>query len=92
MDLLPELDLMSPVIQTEVARQRAAQNNAQAVLAGADDQYVIEPWTDELEQAIYDEAIRLHKQAHRDLFPLSPNLIALILFPLLIYLKIRDNV
>ena len=36
------------------------------------------PWNDELQQAVYDEAIRLHKQAHRDLFPLSPNLIALI--------------
>ena len=68
---------MSPVIQAEVARQRAAHNNAQAVLAAADDQHVIEPWTDELEQAIYDEATRLYKQAHRDLFPLSPNLIAL---------------
>ena len=56
MDLLPELDLMSPVIQAEVARQRAAHDNAQAVLAAADDQHVIEPWTDELEQASYDEA------------------------------------
>ena len=80
MDLLPELDLMPPVIQAEVARQRAAHDNAQAVLAAADDQHVIEPWTDEPEQAIYDEASRprLHKQAHRDLFPLSPNPIALI--------------
>ena len=61
MDLLPELGLMSPVIQTEVARQRAAPNSAQAVLAAADDQHVIEPWTDELEKAIYDEAIRFHR-------------------------------
>ena len=31
-----------------------------------------------MQQAVYDDAIRLHKQAHRDLFPLSTNLIALI--------------
>ena len=79
MDLLPELDLTSPVIQAEVARERTAHNNAQAAMAVADDQHMIEPWTDEMEQAIYDEASRLHKQAHRDLFPLSQNLIALIL-------------
>ena len=34
-----------------------------------------------MQQAVYDEAIRLHKQAHRDLFPLSPNLIALMFIP-----------
>ena len=39
---------------------------------------MVAPWTDEMEQAIYDEAIRLHKQAHRDLFPLSQKLIAVI--------------
>ena len=79
MDLLPELDLTTPGIQAEVTRQRNAHNTAQAAMAVADDQHVIEPWTDEMEQAIYDEAIRLHKQAHRDLlFPLSQNLIALI--------------
>ena len=78
MDLLPELDLTTPVIQAEVTRQRNAHNQAQALQAAADDQDVVEPWTDELEQGIYDEAIRLHKQAHRDLFPLSQNLIALI--------------
>ena len=78
MDLLPELDLTTPVIQAEVTRQRNAHNTAQAAMAVADDQHVIEPWTDEMEQAIYDEATRLHKRAHRDLFPLSPNLIALI--------------
>ena len=47
-------------------------------MLAADDQHMVEPWTDEMEQAIYDEAIRLQKQAHRDLFPLSQNLIALI--------------
>ena len=47
-------------------------------MLAAHDQHVAELWTDELEQVIYDEAIRLHKQAHRDLFPLSQNLIALI--------------
>ena len=78
MDLLPELDLTTPVIQAEVTRQRNAHNQAQALQAAADDQHVIEPWTDEMEQAIYDEAIRLHKQAHRDRFPLSQNLIACI--------------
>ena len=78
MDLLPDLDLMSPAIQAEVARQRQAHVAQQAAMAVAEDQHVVEPWTDALEQVIYDEATRLHKQAHRDLFPLSPNLIALI--------------
>ena len=78
MDLLPGLDLNSPVVQAEVVRQRTAHNNAQAAMLAADDQHMVGPWTDEMEQAIYDEAIRLHKQAHRDLFPLSQNLIALI--------------
>ena len=78
MDLLPELDLTTPVIQAEVTRQRNVHNTAQAAMAVADHQHVIEPWTDEMEQAIYDEPIRLHKQAHCDLFPLSQNLIALI--------------
>ena len=78
MNLLPDLDLMSPVVQAEVARQRTAHTNAQAAMLAADDQHMVEPWTDEIEQTIYDEAIRLHKQAHRDLFPLSQNLIALI--------------
>ena len=31
-----------------------------------------------MERVIFDEAFRLHKQAHRDLFPLSQNLLALI--------------
>ena len=78
MDLLPDLDLMSPVVQAEVTRQRQAHNAQQAAMQVADDQHVIEPWTDALEQVTYDEAIRLQKQAHRDLFPLSQNLIALI--------------
>ena len=78
MDLLPELDLTSPVIQAEVARQRTAHNNAQAAMAVADDQHMIEPWTDEMEHAIYDDATRLHKQGHRDFSPLSQYLIALI--------------
>ena len=30
-----------------------------------------------MEQAVYVEATRLHKQAHRDIFPLFQNLIAL---------------
>ena len=47
-------------------------------MAAADENHVREPWTDVLEQAVYDEATRLHRQAHRDLCPLSPNLIALI--------------
>ena len=75
---LPELDLNAPAIHNEVNLRRQQHNAAQAALAAANDQHVIEPWTDEMEQVIYDEAIRLHKQAHRDLFPLSQNLIALI--------------
>ena len=78
MDLLPELDLTTPVVQAEVLRQRNAHTAAQNAAAAADDQHMIEPWADEMEQAIYDEAIRLHKQAHRELFPLSQSLIALI--------------
>ena len=69
---------MSPAIQNEVVIQRQRHNQEQAALFTADNNHVVEPWTDAMEQAIYDEAIRLHKQAHRDLFPLSPNLIALI--------------
>ena len=78
MDLCPELDLLSPAIVAEVQARRAAHQNAQAAVQAADDQRVIQPWTDEMQQAVYDEATRLHRQAHRDLFPLSPNLIALI--------------
>ena len=78
MDLCPELDLLSPAIVAEVQARRAARQNAQAAVQAADDQRVIQPWTDEMQQAVYDEAARLHRQAHRDLFPLSPNLIALI--------------
>lgn len=72
MDLLPELDLLSPAVQ-------AACNNARAALAGADDQHVVEPWTNKMEQAVYDEATRLHRQAHPDLFRPSPNLIPVFL-------------
>ena len=77
-DLCPELDLTSAAITAEVQARRAAHQNAQAATHQADDTHVIQPWTDELQQAVFDEAIRLHKQHHRDLFPLSPNLIALI--------------
>ena len=85
MDMCPELDLNSPPIQAEVAARRAAHThthtNEQNALAAANDDHVREPWTDEMQQAVYDEAMRLDKQPHRDLFPLSlsPNLIALIL-------------
>ena len=78
MDLCPELDLASPAIVAEVQARRAAHQNTQAALQQAHEAHVIVPWNDEMQQAVYDEAIRLHKQAHRDLFPLSPNLIALI--------------
>ena len=78
MDLCPDLDLTSPPIVAEVQARRAAHQNAQAALLAANDQHVVVPWNDDMQQAVYDEAIRLHKQAHRDLFPLSPNLIALI--------------
>ena len=80
MGLCPELDLTSPAITAEFQARRAAHQNAQAALHQADDTHVIQPWTDELQQVVYDEAIRLHKQHHRDLFPLTPNLIALIFF------------
>ena len=77
MDLCPELDLASPPIAAEVRARRVAHQNAQAALAAANDAHVLVLWTDETQQAV-DEAIRIHRQAHRDLFPLSPNLIALI--------------
>ena len=78
MDICPELDLNSPLVQNEVAARRVAHNNAHAALVAADDTHVVQPWTDELQQAVYDQAIRSHRQAHRDLFPLTQNLIALI--------------
>ena len=78
MDLCPELDLASPAIVAEVQARRAAHQTAQAALAAANDAHVVVPWNEEMQQAVYDEAIRLHKQAHRDIFPLSPNLVALI--------------
>ena len=43
--------------QAEVAARRAARNNAQNALAAAHEAHVIEPWTDEMQQAVYDEAI-----------------------------------
>ena len=78
MDLCPELDLTSPAIVAEVTTRRNAHNNAQAALHAADNNHVIVPWNDDMIQAIHNEAIGLHRQQHRDLFPLSPNLIALI--------------
>ena len=78
MDLCPELDLTTPAIVAEVTQRRNAHNNAQAALLAADENHVVIPWTDEMIQAVHNEAIGLHRQQHRDLFPLSPNLIALI--------------
>ena len=78
MDLCPELDLTSPAIVAEVTARRNAHNNAQAALFAADNNHVVIPWTDEMIQVVHNEAIGLHRQQHRDLFPLSPNLIALI--------------
>ena len=78
MDLCPELDLTSPAIVAEVTARRNAHNNAQAALHAADNNHVIVPWTDDMIPAVHNEAIGLHRQQHRDLFPLSPNLIALI--------------
>ena len=78
MDLCPELDLTSPAIVAEVTARRNAHNNAQAALFAADNNHVVIPWTDDMIQAVLNEAIGRHRQQHRDLFPLSPNLIALI--------------
>ena len=78
MDLCPELDLTSPAIVAEVTARRNAHNNAQAALHAADNNHVVVPWNDDMIQAVHNEAIGLHRQQHRDLFPLSPNLIALI--------------
>ena len=87
MDLCPELDFASPAIVAEVAARRAARQNAQAALLAANDAHVVVPWNEGLQQAVYDEAIRNRRQAHRDLFPLSPNLIALIF---LIFISTAD--
>ena len=78
MDLCPKIDLTSPAIVAEVTARRNAHNNAQAALHAADNNHVVIPWTDDMIQAVHNEAIGLHRQQHRDLFPLSPNLIALI--------------
>ena len=78
MDLCPELDLASPAIVAEVQARRAAHQNGQAARAAASGAHVLVPWSDEMQQAVYDEAFRLHKQAHHDLFPLTPSLVALI--------------
>ena len=78
MDLCPELDFTSPAIVAEVTQRRNAHNNAQAALFAADNNHVVIPWNDDMIQAVHNEAIGLHRQQHRDLFPLSPNLIALI--------------
>jgi len=56
MDLCPELDLTSPAITAEVQARRAAHQNAQAALHQADENHVIQPWTDESQQAVYDAA------------------------------------
>ena len=65
MDLCPDLDLTSPPIVAEVQARRAAHQNAQAALLAANDAHVVVPWNDDMQQAVYDEAIRLHKQAIR---------------------------
>ena len=46
--------------QNHIAQQQA--------LLAADDQHQVEPWTNDMEQAIYNEAMRLHRQQHLDLF------------------------
>ena len=67
MDLCPELDRTSPTVQAEVVARRNAHNNAQAALVAADNTHVVQPWTEEMQQAVYDEAIQIHRQQHRDL-------------------------
>ena len=64
--LCPELDLTSPAIVAEVAQRRNAHNNAQAALFAADNNHVVIPWTDDMIQAVHNEAIGLHRQQHRD--------------------------
>ena len=66
MDLCPELDVKSPPVQAEVVARRNAHNNAQAALRAAGDTRVIQLWMDEMQQAVYDEAIRTHRRQHRD--------------------------
>ena len=56
-DLLPDLDLLPPVVQAEVTIQRQQHNANQAAMLAANDQHAVEPWTDEMEQVICDEAI-----------------------------------
>ena len=75
MDLQPEVDLNSPAIQAEAMLRRQNHIAQQEDVLAADDQDQVEPWTNDMEQAIYDEAMRLHRQQYRDLFPLSANMI-----------------
>ena len=56
MDLCPELDLVSLAIVAEVQARRAAHQNAQAALLAGNDQHVVVPWSDEMQQAVCDEA------------------------------------
>ena len=60
------------------SKESCTSTSTKCTCSAANDAHVVVPWNDEMQQAVYDEATRLHKQAHRDLFPLSPNLIALI--------------
>ena len=50
------LDLMSLILHSEMERRKDAHHNPQSVPAPNDDQHVIKPWTDALEQAMYDDA------------------------------------
>ena len=92
-DLMKWMTRFQILAESKLQLRRQQRNAQQAALQGINDQHVKEPRTDTMEQAVCDEAIRLHKQQHRDLFPLSQILTAVCSScPLLIYHMIRDKV
>lgn len=56
---------------------RATHQNRQAALAAADDPYQRVPWTEDMEQLVFQEGVKLHQNAHEQGLPLTPNLIAI---------------
>ncbi len=61
MDLLPALDVTQPQVQQMVPDRRRQREVQQGQMARADDEYVIVTWNGQMEQAVYDEAIWLHR-------------------------------
>ena len=65
MDLLPALDVTQPQVQQMVPDRRRQREVQQGQMAQADDEYVIVTWNGQMEQAVYDEAIWLHRRTQQ---------------------------